>query len=556
MGTMLRFIARYLYTHNPFYVISAALVFYGLRRSFGASGDVLDTWALMASLMSYTALLAATAWGIVRCGGVWEDARSLFILIVLSVLAMSVTFDDMLAANRASGSMYFLVGFGFALAITEGLLHAMQIRLPALYRVPYYLLLGLFFFYPLLLIPTLATPGALALRLRLFGFSPAAGLALLALLPAVRRGPDYVRANGTPWTWPWFPGVLFGVLGFGVCVRAYYLCLSFDFLPGTTSIFDAYFWVPFLFAAVVLLLEFGMVTGNRTGRALAIVAPAILLILSMPTAGTSAAATVFLREMSVRGGSPLFWTLTGVVAFYAMATLRGVGGALPALVLASACFTRVSPQSVDLTTATGLHALALIPLVGVLLWRAILRPSSARVFLCVSGIVAFATIGLRETWLVSYGLAAPIHLLWGAAIVLGATFDDSFARVLRRTAATAFVLAGALAVVGNGPFFSQLPDSFRAIYLTVLTLVAFSGWKWRRGSWYVWSACADLVALCWFLAVRGYEFTKPQIVGIDQLLWGAAFFGVAILISLAKGGAWTRIQSWLRRIQTLQRDTS
>ncbi len=43
-------LVRALYTHNPFYVISADLVFIGLRMSFDPSAKAFDTWALISSL--------------------------------------------------------------------------------------------------------------------------------------------------------------------------------------------------------------------------------------------------------------------------------------------------------------------------------------------------------------------------------------------------------------------------------------------------------------------------------------------------------------------------
>ena len=73
-----RRLVRFLYNHNPFYVISAALVLYGLRVSF-LGGDAFQTRALMIGLMSYVLLLAGTAWLIIRLGNVWNDARTILL---------------------------------------------------------------------------------------------------------------------------------------------------------------------------------------------------------------------------------------------------------------------------------------------------------------------------------------------------------------------------------------------------------------------------------------------------------------------------------------------
>ena len=66
-GTMGLFgLVRFLYTHNPFYLISAWFVFTGLRISFDPQGAAFNTTALMLSLAAYMLVLAFTAWGLIR----------------------------------------------------------------------------------------------------------------------------------------------------------------------------------------------------------------------------------------------------------------------------------------------------------------------------------------------------------------------------------------------------------------------------------------------------------------------------------------------------------
>ena len=120
----------------------------------------------------------------------------------------------------------YLGGLLFAVAVSEAMLRGIRLGLPALFRVPYYLALALFFLYPVALTPLLDDPGGEALPWALFGFAPAAGLVCLTLLPAVHRGRAYVRDNGSPWPWAWYPWTLFGVLAFGVVTRSAMLCWS------------------------------------------------------------------------------------------------------------------------------------------------------------------------------------------------------------------------------------------------------------------------------------------------------------------------------------------
>src|SRR5262249_21061019 len=163
---------------------SAGLFLAGLWVSFGAQARDVDTWALMSGLAGYTLLLAVTACLLVRFGDVWDDVRTVLLLVVLMFLATSVTFDEVLVSSPERGLVCCLGGLLFAVAVTEGVVRGIRLRLPAWFRGPYYLILALFFLYPLALTPLLDRPRSEALMWGLFGFSAAAGLAFLSLLPA------------------------------------------------------------------------------------------------------------------------------------------------------------------------------------------------------------------------------------------------------------------------------------------------------------------------------------------------------------------------------------
>ena len=77
----------------------------GLWVSFGSQVDASQTWALLFGLVGYTLLLAVTACLLVRFIGVWDDVRTVLLLVVLMFLATSVTFDEVLPAARRGGSV-------------------------------------------------------------------------------------------------------------------------------------------------------------------------------------------------------------------------------------------------------------------------------------------------------------------------------------------------------------------------------------------------------------------------------------------------------------------
>ena len=129
------------------------------------------------------------------------------------------------------GVACYFGGLLFAVAVSEGMLRGIRLHLPPLFRAPYYFILTLFFVYPVALTPLVDRPLSEELSWALFGFSPAAALVFLTLVPAIRRGRDYVRDNGSPWRWAWYPWTLFGVLAFAVPARSALLCWSMHHVP-------------------------------------------------------------------------------------------------------------------------------------------------------------------------------------------------------------------------------------------------------------------------------------------------------------------------------------
>jgi hypothetical protein len=85
-----------LYTHNPFYLLSTAFVLHGSARWMQAASQVggYDSWLLIGLVAGYVLMMAATAAVIVRAGMVWEDARSILLLVPALFFELSLTFDD------------------------------------------------------------------------------------------------------------------------------------------------------------------------------------------------------------------------------------------------------------------------------------------------------------------------------------------------------------------------------------------------------------------------------------------------------------------------------
>jgi hypothetical protein len=52
------------------------------------------------------------------------------------------------------------------------------------------------------------------------------------------------------------------------------------------------------------------------------------------------------------------------------------------------------------------------------------------------------------------------------------------------------------------------------------------------------------------ITTHAYELARAQIDGLKPLAWGALFFLVAVMISLAKGGLWRHVVERIGRLAT------
>jgi hypothetical protein len=528
---------RWICTRNPFYVISAGLFLTGLWISFKDPAEDEETWALMAGLAGYTLLLAVTACLLVRFGHVWDDVRTVLLLVVLMFLTTSVTFDEVLVIDPLRGTICYLGGLLLAIGVSEGILRGIRLSLPALFRVPYYLILSLFFLYPLALRPVVDPnwPHSEATMWGLFLFSPVAGLVFLTLLPAIRRGPDYVEDNGSPWHWPLYPWVLFGLLALAVPARAFLFCWSMHPVALVNLhdlIFGPYFLVPFGFAVAVLILEIGLVSGRRDILWLALAIPVGLVWLAVtgqrPDPMYQEFRLFFTRRL---GADPLFLTVSASAGFYAYALCRRVPLASEALTASLAAFAVVGPTTMDTREFLPPQFVPILLAALLQLGLGVWHRQSWRCLLGCGGLLAAAVLILADASLPILGLVL-FHLALLAVLIIGAVFGDALAHVLRLVGCGLVMLAGLSAIfVQPVPF---LPEWVSAAYPLVMAGV-LAGYAKLLGYW-PGLLFAALVPACWLsvAAVRGYLVLRQVVKGLDYLAVSLALFALAVLISLGK----------------------
>ncbi len=546
-----RRLLRWLCTSNPFYVLSAGLFLAGLRLSFAAQTEEVETWALMAGLSCYTLLLAVTAFLLVRFCKVWDDARTVLLLVVLLFLATSMTFDELLVLDRARGFTCFLGGLLFAIGVSEGLLHGIGLRLPLCYRLPYYLILALFFLYPLALTPWLHDlqrppplddePRETQLMWGIFAFSSVAGLVFLTLLPAIRLGPKSLRnllarnenePSQLPWRWPWYPWALFVILGCVVPARAFTLCLSLhtvDLDNFQNLIFGPYFLVPFGLAVAVLLLEAGLVSRRRSVLGVALAFPVVLIGLALVGHHEDPIYQRFLGLFADRlGGDPLYLTLFATAAFYGYATLRRAPLAAEVLTAVLLLLAFVRPDVLSLGCLSSPQA---GPILAAGLLQIVLGHFGGSSWRCLAGsagLVAGAALVLPKPLV--------FHLAVLVLLVIGAWYEDRLGRWLRNAGAVLFLLACVRALFLPHPGGEQLPPW--AIDGYPLALACFLAGYGQLLGHRLSVGIAAVVLTCWLGEAGwvGYSQLRQSLKGLDYLTLSLGLFVVAILVSLTKAG--------------------
>ena len=542
VGNDLRHLLRLLYSHNPFYCVSAFLVLWGLGKSFHFHGMQPQPELLMAGLAGYALLLAAVGCLLIRTGQLWEDIRTILLLIVIIFLAISMSFDEVLSANLAAGRLYFLGGLAFSVVVSELVLRGVRLRLPILFRLPYYAMLAIFFLYPLLLGPWQDQENDPHLRWLLAGFSPLAGLVTLTLLPAIRRGATYVRDNGSPWQWPWYPWPLFVVLGVGVGLRTYALCISFHPSRGPATMFEPYFFVPLLLAVNILLLEIGIASRRPALLRGMMAAPLGLLLLSTWTSVVPESINLRFMLLNACGCSPLFLTLVAVTALYVVALVRRMPHAVHWLTLAVAMFIVVGPRTGSFRGALALHAWPLVTLTAMQLCATIRSRSGLHALL--TAVCAVAALCL--TWPQAIGTrwfgAIPVHLLLFAMLLIGAVLRDQVARFLQRAAILGIVLASVFVLSGEAQRWSIARPEVLTIYPGFMLALAAAYGYWLRNRWY--QTISVLILTGWIAALggSGYRSLRMTVAGLDQIALGMACLLLGLMVSLWKLGL---PQTWL-----------
>ncbi len=539
------------YTHNPFYLLSVCCVFHGTSYWMQNAGAY-RAYPLIGLVAGYILLLAIVAMVIVRAGKVWDDARSILLIIPMLFVELSLTFDDPLLTTPWLGGLLVLAGFLFAAVIAEGVLQGLRIHLPLLLRLPLHGLLGLMILYPLVLAPgfNLLTPVETSWRIYLF--FPMAGLLLLSLIPAIRKGPGYVRRSPAPWRWPWHPWTIFAVLLGGVCVRGYALSLSFDPVlslktdaaMSLESAWGLYFLSPILLTLGFLLLEFGLVQKQERLKQIALFFPMLAVGLSIPPMNASAPYTDFLKQFTSCAGSPIFVSLLSAAAFYGIALARRVQLSELALGLVLLLLAVVGPNTINIDTVASPNPLPLRLACVLLVIRGLMLRKSLPALAGLFFGIAALRIDLPSEWPSFWQNAVCLHLIGIVVLAVGATFRDALAHWLRRAAG--FLLSGGclFALVGQAYLPPALPAWIIPAYVGNLILLTFALTIWLKSWQYLVVGLFNLAIGSSAMLREAYFVlrTLPEWRGIASFAVAFLLLAIGGSISAAKAGLFERLK--------------
>ncbi len=518
---------KFFYNSNPLYLISAVLILYAQNEAFGATKLSVPTFVPLTVIAFYTLLLAATAVFLVKWGKVWDDARSLILIVLVLLLVLSVSSDSEMLDSLHSGAVRSGAGLLFAAALLETVRRLLKITLSRAVSVPCWIFLGLYFFYPLLngqlitMFPNTRTPGMIGNLC----FPVVAGLLLLSFLPAIlRKQPE---ENGTPWKEPFFPWSLVWVFGVASIIRTYLLTISFQ--PGRgvggygqlETAFGLYMLAPILLAGLVLVAEYAKARGSENLKK-ALPFFAVFFLFLLPSANPTTPEKRALLDLC--GGNSNAVVSGTALLYFAYLLVRGfhdglVGIASVTIFIGAAC----RPDAIPLPWFIVAAAL-------IFLFYAIRRNTTVSwIFMIIGWSIALAIQFVD--WDLFEATDWTVAILYcgilSAFLLLGTIRQGKAAEVIRRFALGMILLSEIWVLC-------FLPDMSQVSLFVGLTVPTAASCLWRKNRGTLIFLAAYVFV--WFVggSFQGYWFMADHFDSVKWFLLAMTFFGGALGMSLHK----------------------
>lgn len=551
-------VIRALFTQNPFYLIGTALALYGLRVAAETSSIVSNQPLVMAGILGGMMLLMAlAAIAIIKLGGVWDDARTIMLSIMLLIVGVITSCDVVLLRQPETAIVILAGGFLFSIAIWEALLRFLKIWFPADVRIPFYSILAVLFFYGFLFTEGLELPDVVASltatwKVYLFGWSIA--LAMLTCLPAIWHGKELFHSTGTPWSWPLFPWSIFVVLGLAACLRLYLLSLAFVPGYGWSNPIGLHFFAPIAFSSYLLTVEgirVSLPENNEEGPSYFFLSIPVLLF-TVPGNG-SELFHQFLGDLTETVASPLWIMLVMLTSVSFLRRLLGHRGAEISLGMYLLLALFVGPK--DLLPQLSLSSIWPLAILALLFAESAYRRQSSERWACALFLFTlFSTVAIAK-WDPKLVKVVCPNLLWLGGLVIGLTYHDKVAIKLRLLAATLAIVLSWIVVAGV--FIDMVTWQVALMYVLVVQVALLLSWVASR--WCVLLRLPVLLLPC-ILVICVSIFDEAIFVafgprGGGLILAASGCFTVGFLISSYKAG-WLRSISrdWRRMVKSIKRD--
>ena len=424
-------------------------------------------------------MMALTAITIIKFGGVWDDART----IVLSILILAVSAVTCCDATVLSQPMTTaaILGGGFLLivAIWETLVRTLKVVFPSTLRLPFYLILSLIFFYSLLFGPedTLPWLSSFSAAGKLYAFGWILALAMLTCLPVIRASRAAFRENGTPWSWPAYPWSIFVVLVGVACLRLYFMSLAFIPEYGWGNPIGLHFYVPVFFATAVLLFEAWQVENKAPSPGVAGFGTfsVVMLLLSLPLSQNEKYLEFF-GELTSGIASPFWITLMLLLVYAGVFLLRGKTKMRVVIsgLLLIAGFAGADQMMMTTTVFSMWPLIGLLALQNYWAIRAgtIDRWITAGVATSVACGILVSSLDLSLGWFVGF------QTMMAYCLIIGLTFSGLQAVWLRLVAIGLMIACSSAITLAA---FANFADGWQAVgYIVSLQVVAVIAWSVYR----------------------------------------------------------------------------
>ncbi|MBT5019485.1 MAG: hypothetical protein HON04_12165 [Planctomicrobium sp.] len=540
-------LSRRLSTENPFYLLSAAFVIHSTGLSLDGG---LPLQVLLSLIGGYLLLLVIISLGIVHFWKVWDDARSIFLILILLMLELSICFDQAISQKQV-GAVYSLLAIAAAsLLVAESILRILKIRLPGIYRIPLYLQLSLAMLASLIPMVFSSSEDGMLVRWAIYGVSLLAGLSMLTLIPAIRTSRERVEFHGCPWIWPYHPWSLFVIVWCCLGFRLYLLTISFDPVielssaaayAGMGGIFGGYLLTPMIMGISWLLLEAAIAHRHWFMQTLALSLPFGCIALSVQPWNANSALRGFVAEHTAFFGSPVWVAAMFSVLFYFVAWKRRVPFARRSLVVAMLLMCKISPttnhwETIRWQAGEQVNLYWLFAVVGFLILVGLQRKNSR--FLLES--VGWLLIGLGARDLFDGWIFSPMeiqfHLFALSIIMLSMWFRDEAMEEFKVLLIWYLVLASGRMVLHS--FLGIRPLMLPSADLFILAIMAatMNYFHHQQG----FKATAIFVASCCYASwlAEGGRFLTDEVNwrGMQQFLIGLGLLHLGVLASAWKGG--------------------